>query len=193
MKKYTLLIIQQTKILDVQFKEFKEDEFSSSKREQYQKIDSKIDLLKSEVKEKLQNFETEISSVKDNVSKIEEKQKTTDEYLGIPSVTRSGVIGGENSSSINILIINNLNVGISDKTIGNYQTLEDMRDYLDYNKEYNKKEQQKRIELKSKKELDNMIMLNEKMASFRNRESKSVEKSAITSKGYKRINLQGNA
>ena len=68
-----------------------------------------------------------------------------------------------------------------------------MRDYLDYNKEYNKKEQQKRIELKSKKELDNMIMLNEKMVSFRNRESKSVEKSAITSKGYKRINLQGNA
>ena len=41
-------------------------------------------------------------------------------------------------------------LGISEKTQSNQQNLEEMRDYLDYNKEYNKKEQLKRIEKKSK-------------------------------------------
>ena len=121
-------------------------------------MDSKFDLLQSEVKEKFVTIETEIGTVKENVTKIEEKQKETETKFAM-----------------------------SENSIPHLSMLGEMKDYLEYNKQYNKNEERKRIEKKSKKELDELIHLNDKI-SFRKRNSKSAEKNAFI-RGTKKLRL----
>ena len=124
-------------------KVLREEEFDSSKTNQkFEQIDSKINVLSSEVKEKLESVRNVVDSMKKEVEKIEEKHKETNNTIS-------------KSDSIN--------------------KLQDMKNYLDYNKEYNKSIERERIEKKSKHELDNLILLKEKVH-FRKRNSKSAEK-----------------
>lgn len=70
--------------------------------------------------------------------------------------------------------------------------LAEMREYLEYNKQFNKNEEKKRIENKSKKELDHMIELKEKMT-HRKRNSKSAEKSVMLNGARRlKINMREN-
>lgn len=121
---------------------------------QFEKIDSKIDLLKSEVKERIESVEHSVEEVRANVSKVEERHKQTEIKLGIAD-------GGPG--------------------------LAEMREYLEYNKQFNINEEKKRIENKSKKELDHIIELKQKMT-HRKRNSKSAEKSSVLN-GAKRLKL----
>jgi hypothetical protein len=128
-------------------------------KDRVDKIDSEFDIFKSEVKGKIDSIEDKIDAVEESVSKIGEKQK-------------------EAETTINQL---------SDKKIAGVNMLDDMKHYLEYNKQYNEDEKRRRIEKKSKKELDELINLHERI-SFRKRNSKSAEKSVIFKSG-KRIRL----
>lgn len=141
--------------IDRQFKDFKDDDESSIQKDRFEQIDTKFDMFECQVKDKFENIETKVTTVEQNVTKIEEKQKETNSILGFSP-----------------------NKPLSSDKMG------DMKNFLEYNKQYNKNEERKRIEKKSKKELDQMINLNERMC-FRNRNSKSAEKSTLAQPGKK--------
>ena len=114
-------------------------------------MDSKIDILQTEVEERFNSVKNVVETVKKEVDKIDEKQKQTDRKLS------------SNESNAK---------------------LQDMKNYLSYNKEYNRSVEKERIQKKSKQELDHMVKLNEKI-NFRKRNSKSAEKNKVTKRMQK--------
>ena len=114
-------------------------------------MDSKIDILQTEVEEKFNSVKNVVETVKKEVDKIDEKQRQTDRKLS------------SNESNAK---------------------LQDMKNYLSYNKEYNRSVEKERIQKKSKQELDHMVKLNEKI-NFRKRNSKSAEKNKVTKRMQK--------
>ncbi|CAI2363064.1 unnamed protein product [Moneuplotes crassus] len=174
------LISERLKEVEVKLQELQTGaSYTARHNQKFEQIDSKFQDLNSEVNQKIESVNSVVDNVRKEVIKIDQQRRSTEEQnpafvegLAAGSNRYQGAYGAQDPHST--------------KTISQ---LRDMKNYLEYNKEYNQSIERKRVERKSKAELDSLVIVKER-TKIRNKSSKSAEKYSNLPQVHKLKNLK---